>query len=450
MIRRNDWLNPAEHPIESPTALAGLRCQAPAVLFHGKVRTSKTRTGLKRLFALHMANRGMQSAIVRLNNVDMNGSIRKDIRELSKYSLTDSRSPIRSFGGHNFSELYINDGECRLLGLNQDSHILGTQYDVIYLSQLEQIPEDDFQKLLTRLAGKAIQHNGSYFRQVLADANSHEPDWWAYNREAEGKLKIIDFDFHDNPRFFRDGQWTRDGYDYIMSLKRGLTGLNYDRYFQGLRVSAAGAVFALDNCHFIDTLPDLSTYHRYIAIDWGWQAPTVVLWIAWDHTIDDLILYREFRTNNEDSISIGHQINEINQNFGEKIEDYIIDRDEERRSHLLRYCKIRARQVQKFPGSRLAGYNHIHHSLKCTSLGEPGGIRFYRKMLYRSNVDTHAYRGAENLIKEMRTVKFNEKKTDEIIKEDDHGPDALGYFFLTKMRRRKPSTVDTTIGALNR
>ena len=47
------------------------------------------------------------------------------------------------------------------------------------------------------------------------------------------------------------------------------------------------------------------------------------------------------------------------------------------------------------------------------------------------------------MIKEMRTVKFNEKKTDEITKEGDHGPDALGYFFLTKMRRRKPSTVDT-------
>ena len=74
-----------------------------------------------------MKNRGMQSAIVRLNNVDMNGSIRKDIRELSKYALTDPRSPIRSFGGQNFSELYINDGECRLIGLNQDAHILGTK-----------------------------------------------------------------------------------------------------------------------------------------------------------------------------------------------------------------------------------------------------------------------------------------------------------------------------------
>ena len=351
--QRGDWLNPEEYPIESQTALSALRCQAPAVLLHGKVRTSKTRTGLKRLFALHMKNRGMQSAIVRLNNVDMNGSIRKDIRELSKYALTDPRSPIRSFGGQNFSELYINDGECRLIGLNQDAHILGTKYDVIYLSQLEQIPEDDYQKLSTRLSGESIPlPNGSHFRQIIADANPDEPDSWIYRREVEGLLKIIDFDFCDNPNYFRDGRWTRSAYDYIMQLKKGLTGLNRDRYFLGLRVSASGAVFTLDNCHFIDTLPDLSTYHRYIAIDWGWQAPTVVLWIAWNHTLDDLIAYREFRTNNEDSITIGHQINEINQNFGEKIEDYTIDRDKEKRRHLLRYCNIPGNGSRKV--SRLA------------------------------------------------------------------------------------------------
>ena len=120
--------------------------------------------------------------------------------------------------------------------------------------------------------------------KIIADANPDEPDSWIYRREVEGLLKIIDFDFCDNPNYFRDGRWTRSAYDYIMQLKKGLTGLNRDRYFLGLRVSASGAVFTLDNCHFIDTLPDLSTYHRYIAIDWGWQAPTVVLWIAWNHT----------------------------------------------------------------------------------------------------------------------------------------------------------------------
>ena len=436
-----DWLTHTEIPIESDTALQALSSTEKEVLFHGKVRTSKTRLGLKRLIGLHMKNRGMKSCIVRQNNVDMNGSIRSDIRELCKYGLTDTQAPIRSYGGQNFTNLFLNDGECRLIGLNQDQHILGTEYDVIFLSQLDQIDEESYQKLLTRLSGKAIRKpNGSYFRQVIADANPSEPDHFMYRRESAQQLKVIEFDFEDNPRFFRRNRWTKDGYDYIKDLKKGLSGLNYDRYFLGLRVSAAGAVFELMDCHFINTLPDLRDYHRYLAVDFGWTAPSVVLWIAWNHIINDVIVYREWRTNNEDTISLGTQINQFNEMFGEKIEDVIIDNDEDKKATLRKYCNISARMVKKFPGSRLAGYNHIHHALKCTALGEPGGLRFYTKMLYRSDVDKFSYEGPENLIKELRTVKFSETKLDEIEKEGDHGPDGLAYFFLEKMRPKIKGT----------
>ena len=53
-------------------------------------------------------------------------------------------------------------------------------------------------------------------------------------------------------------------------------------------------------------------------------------------------------------------------------------------------------------------------------------------MMFRSDVDTFQYKGAENLIKEMRTVKFHETRHDEIIKEEDHGTDALAGFYLWK------------------
>ena len=287
-----------------------------------------------------------------------------------------------------------------------------------------------------------MQVNGRAVRRIYSDANPDEPDSWIYDLEAEGSLKVIDLDFTDNPHFFRSGRWTVDGYDYVRRLHKTMSGLNYDRYVLGKRVSAQGAVFQLDDCHFVDELPDLSLYHKYIAVDWGWVAPTVVLWIAWNHLIDDVIVYREFRTNAEDSISVGHHINAINAHFGETIEDYIIDRDDEKRSHLSTHCRIRAKQVKKFPGSRLAGYNHIHYALKCTSLGKPGGIRFYRGMQYRSTVDTIAYTGPENMIKEMRTVKFSDTKVDEVEKDGDHGPDGLSYFYLFKMRQKDYAPVD--------
>jgi len=429
------WLNKTELPLESETALSALNATEGEVLLHGKVRTGKTRIGLKKTIAPMFKYPGMTVGIFRANAVDMKVSIRPDLREICSQAWGKE---IKIEGGQQFHTLHINGGECRLLGLNQEDHLLGSKYDRVFLSQLEQINPEQYEKLLTRMQGNAIQINGRPVRQVISDANPDEPDSWIYQREAEQQLRIIDLDFTDNPHFYRGGRWTVDGYDYVKNLKRGITGLNYDRYVLGLRVSAQGAVFHLDDCHFINKgdLPDLSLYHKYIAIDWGWVAPTVVLWIAWNHLLDDVICYREWRTNNEDSISVGNQINEINAQFGETIEDYIIDRDDEKRSNLRKYCGIRAKQVKKFPGSRLAGYNHIHYALKCQSLDEPGGLRFYRDMLYRSGVDHIAYKGAENMIKEMRTVKFSETRTDEIEKESDHGPDALGYFYLYKMRRR--------------
>jgi len=429
------WMNPKELPLESENAIAAMRCDAPEKLLHGKVRTGKTRMGLKEVIAPMFKYPGMKVGIFRANAVDMRVSIRPDLRDICSQAWGKE---IKVEGGQQFHTLHINGGECRLLGLNQENHLLGAKYDRAFISQLEQINPDHYQKLKTRMQGDAMVVNGRPVRRIISDANPDEPDSWIYEREADGLLKVIDLDFKDNPYFFRNGRWTVGGYDYVRDLHKSMSGLNYDRYVLGLRVSAQGAVFHLDNCHFINIgeLPDLSLYHKYIAIDWGWVAPTVVLWIAWNHLIDDVICYREWRTNNEDSISVGNQINEINAHFGETIEDYIIDRDDEKRSNLRKYCGIRAKQVKKFPGSRLAGYNHIHYALKCQSLGEPGGLRFYRDMLYRSSVDHIAYKGAENMIKEMRTVKFSETRTDEIEKEGDHGPDALGYFYLYKMRRR--------------
>lgn len=427
------WLSPSEFPLETEHAIRQLGNRSYEVCFHGKVRTGKTRLGLKRLFGLHFQNYGMTSGIVRKNNVDMNLSIRPDIRELSRYSLTSEQSPIVARGGHNFTNLYLNGGECRIFGLNNEDHILGTKYDVLFLSQLDQITEAEYEKLLTRLTGTAIRdENGQIWRQIISDMNPSEPDSFMYEREAAGLLQVVDFDFVDNPDFFRGNRWTEHGYHYVKDLRKRLTGLNYDRYYLGRRVSAQGAVFQLDNCHFIETLPDLWDYHKYIAIDWGWQAPSVVLWIAWNHATNDVIVYREWRTTGTDTIRIGNMINHFNEFFNEKIEAYIIDRDKDKRSLLRQHCNISAYEIPKAPGSRLMGYNHIHHALKCKSLEEPGGLSLYRKMMFRSDVDTLQYKGAENLIKELRTVKFHETRPDEITKENDHGPDALAGFYLWK------------------
>ena len=443
-------MHPDELAMQSETSLRSLNDDtSPFVLNHGKVRTAKTRSNIHKQLAKHFKYKGMNSAIVRATNVDLHATLRNDLREVCKYDFDDPRSPIKSYGGKNFTTLYINDGECRLGGLENPRHVLGTGYSLINISQLEEIDEEQYLYLATRLSeSKAKRRDGTAYRQIISDSNPDEPDWWGYKYESEGRLKIYEYDFKDNPAFFRKNRWVKDGYDYVKQLSESMpAGLMRDRYLLGLRVSAEGAVFQLLRCHFIDELPDdFENYHKYLAIDFGWRSPTSVLWIGWNHIINDIIVYREFRTNEEDIISIGHQVREINETFGEKIENAITDDDKDKVSHLRKYCGIPARTVKKFQGSRLRGYNHILHALKCTSVGSPGGIKFWTGMMYRDTVNRNSYKGAENLIKELRSVKFAKNKTDEIEKESDHGPDALAYFFLWKNRSRQKGDFQSVTG----
>ena len=92
-------------------------------------RTSKTLRNLRKLLALHFRHEGFMSCIVRTNSVDLDDTIRYDLRTtLLKYQLDDPRSPIQQSGGPTrFHTLRINGGEMRLGGMNRPGRILGTE-----------------------------------------------------------------------------------------------------------------------------------------------------------------------------------------------------------------------------------------------------------------------------------------------------------------------------------
>ena len=98
------------------------------------------------------------SCIVRTNSVDLDDTIRYDLRNtLLKYQLDDPRSPIEQSGGPDTVShtCDINGGEMRLGGMNRPGRILGTEYDAIMLSELSQFSEDQYQMLKTRCSGSA-------------------------------------------------------------------------------------------------------------------------------------------------------------------------------------------------------------------------------------------------------------------------------------------------------
>lgn len=448
------WQHPKLFPNKSTVFKQLMASTASELTAEGSTRTGKTLACLTKLFALHFKYPGLRSCIVRASNVDLDETIRFDIRNtLLRYDLDDPRSPIRAEGGATrFTRLYINEGECQLGGMNRPHHVLGTERDIVFISQLEQLTQEQYELLLTRCAGTAGNWRDTAGKprfQILSDCNPDIPSHWMYEREKKDLMKFLHFQFEDNPLFYRDGRWSIDGKTVTEQLDKSLTGIYHDRYFKGLRVAAEGAVFQLQDCHIIDELPDLSNYHFYNAMDFGMSDPSVCLWIAWDRTANDVIVYREWRRTNTNILDMGREIKRINSENNETIENYIIDRDLHHHQLLQNESGIHSTLARKGPGSVMDGIHLIQNALAQTVLEKPGGLRIYRQLLCNTDPNPKA-RGQPDLRREMQALQYDPNKSDAIIPGSDDATDALRYFYLWKHSgAQAPQGTPLTVDRLN-
>lgn len=443
------WLNPKLLMSNSANAEAVFRSTAPELVVDGPARCGKTLTILQKLFHLHFKYRGLRSAIVRTDSVDLTDTIRYDIKEtLLRYRLDDPRSPVRyGYGGINrFEHLYINGGEMRLGGMNKPGKVLGAEYDIVFFSQAEQSTEEQHQLLKTRVAGTSgiwKRRDGTVLFQFLMDANPDALDHYLKQREEEGLTEFISFTFDDNPLFNRGGVRTPMGVSVIEELDRSLIGVYHDRLFKGLWVSPAGAVFQIEDVHLLDTLPhDFDDYQIYNAMDFGMTAPSTCLWLAEHPRTGDVIIFREFRHTGLTIIELGNRVRELRK---EGVIRTIIDNDEEKQKLLLSHCRIPTEMARKGPGSIQDGIYLIQQALKNAVEGKAGGLYFYKGLRDDIRPDPELIRNKKPLsvITEMRNYSFKDesKRTgssndDLPVKGNDHGIDPTRYWFLWREERR--------------
>ena len=83
--------------------------------------------------------------------------------------------------------------------MNRPTAILGGQYDFVFLNELSQFSEEQYQLLKTRCSGSSGKwrgENGEIRYQMLSDTNPDEEEHWMYkNRESEGLLRFVPFTF---------------------------------------------------------------------------------------------------------------------------------------------------------------------------------------------------------------------------------------------------------------
>lgn len=432
------YLHPGVLHNDSPKHIDAMRSTEPEILLEGPARCGKTGTAIRKGLALHAKNYGMRSCVVRMNSVDLTDTIKYDIRELFiRYGFEDPRSQIKAQGGMTrFDRLRINGGEMRFGGMNRPSSVLGAQYSFVHLNELSEFTEAAYMTVKTRCSGSATQwkdKNGKVLYQMLSDTNPTVDDFWAYQRESEGLLRTIKYDFKDNPLFFRKGRWSRVGKDLVNEYDRSLTGIWRDIYFLGKRVAPEGMVFRIHPNHIISysDLPPLSDCRLYRACDWGQRHPSVCLWIAEHKETKNVYIYREWRKTHSDILEMGEAMNRFSQ--GEEIEATIIDNDENRQKLLQSVCGIPSILAPKGPNSIMDGLFLVQGSMRNTVEGREGGLYMVDDLLCNTDPNPAVKDDPHNIIEEKRTLKYDVKR-DRPEDEGDDAIDAERYWFLWRFR----------------
>lgn len=286
-------------------------CRDRFFLLSGPVRTGKSRADLEKCHALMLKHRHVKTLFVRQtmqslrksalqtyeddvlgNSVIEIGGVKRLARELICGSGSrESRTSYR----------YPNGSHIDLVGMADINRVLSTEYDLIFIQQLEECLFNDVQLLRTRLTGSAIlQPDGTPFVQMMADCNPGPPTHWILEQEKLGFLRRFDAKLTDNPRWFnhQTGEWTPAGKALMEDLNL-LQGHVYKRAVLGEWVAAEGARFPqfdyeTHRFRFSDVFPNGIPFgwRILIGVDYGIGVPYCCLWMTIAPN-GDIYVYRE-------------------------------------------------------------------------------------------------------------------------------------------------------------
>lgn len=111
-----------------------------------------------------------------------------------------------------------------------ESKIRGISLQGAYCDELTQFPEDFFAMLLSRLRISGAK--------LIATTNPDKPTHWLkteyINRADDWDLMDVKFTIDDNPKLPAD---------YVENIKKGYTGVFYERFIKGNWVAAEGAIY---------------------------------------------------------------------------------------------------------------------------------------------------------------------------------------------------------------
>lgn len=265
------------------------------ILIEGPAGTGKTRAILEKIFYLCMRYPGIRALLVRKTREAMTESVLVTLET----KVMPKNHPAQIGPKRNLRANYVlpNGSEIVVGGMDKDSKVMSTEYDIIGTFESTELDEGDFENLVTRLRnGKIRDAEGNVIlQQIIADCNPGDPNHWLNRRADTSRMRRLRSKHADNPYLYdhKVKAWTPEGTKYLSKL-RNLTGFRRLRLLDGKWVAAEGQVYEQydPEIHLIEPFPIPMHWRRIRSIDFGFTNPFVCQWWAVDGD-GRMYLYRE-------------------------------------------------------------------------------------------------------------------------------------------------------------
>lgn len=249
------------------------------VLIAGPVGTGKSHACLQKLNACCLKFPGCRWLIARQTRRSLTESV---LVEFEQSVLPTGLINLSAGRDHRSSYVYPNGSHVALGGLDDVSRVMSSQYDGIYIPEINEAREEDVEQLTTRLRNGVMP-----FQQLIADVNPQGSKHWVKRRCDRGQMVMLNSWLQDNPRYHDGKDWTDQGIAYLKTLE-SLTGHRRRRLVEGIWADPEGARF--EGCSrtiqgfSIRDLPGGRIpphWPRWTSGDYGFSSPYCHLW----HTV---------------------------------------------------------------------------------------------------------------------------------------------------------------------
>jgi len=327
----------------------------------------------------------------------------------------------------------INKSNIHFFGIDNFERKGSLQFDAIFTDEATELEEEDHIMLNGRLRGTVIPMPMKIDVCNPGAPGSYLHKLYVQNDEKHIELQDKDFKYFTCTSF----ENIHNPKSFFERLKKWIGTQYYDRYVLGMWKAFRGNVLEQfdPKVHVIPPFPIPSNWPKWLSVDFGYDHPLVMLWIAQDPGTGRQYVYRQFyktHTLVKDACASGKKVTDA---CKETLEDITADHDAENRAQFELYWQATRAAIKDVK----PGLQAVQELLLPQYDGKPGLYIFddawaERDGFWYGNYDPDPVLKEKSLPQNLQEEipRYMWGKDDKPVKEFDHAVDSTRYHVFTQ------------------